>query len=84
MNYDETNPISIELYAQKLIGKTFADVCNEDDMSKAMVVRETSNYEVSHENKNRKGGLGEIIEERFFIIDVIMIPDQILIRQALN
>lgn len=66
MNYDETNPISIELYAQKLIGKTFADVCNEDDMSKAMVVRETSNYEVSHENKNRKGGLGEIIEERFF------------------
>ena len=66
VNYDETNPISIELYAQKLIGKTFADVCNEDDMSKAMVVRETSNYEVSHENKNRKGGLGEIIEERFF------------------
>lgn len=66
MNYDETNPISIELYAQKLIGKTFSDVCNEDDMSKAMVVRETSNYEVSHENKNRKGGLGEIIEERFF------------------
>lgn len=66
MNYDETDPISIELYAQKLIGKTFADVCNEDDMSKAMVVRETSNYEVSHENKNRKGGLGEIIEERFF------------------
>jgi len=66
VNYDETDPISIELYAQKLIGKTFADVCNEDDMSKAMVVRETSNYEVSHENKNRKGGLGEIIEERFF------------------
>ena len=66
VNYDETNPISIELYAQKLIGKTFADVCNEDDMSKAMVVKETSNYEVSHENKNRKGGLGEIIEERFF------------------
>ena len=64
--YDETNPISIEKYAQKLIGKTFADVCNEDDMSRAMVVRETIDYEVKHENRNRKGGLGEIIEERFF------------------
>lgn len=65
-DYDETNPISIENYAQKLIGKTFADVCNEDDMSQAMVVRETSDYEARHENKKRKGGLGEIIEERFF------------------
>ena len=64
--YDETNPISIEKYAQKLIGKTFADVCNEDDMSRAMVVRETIDYEVKHENRNRKGGLGEIIEERLF------------------
>lgn len=66
VDYDDANPLSIERYAQKLIGKTFADVCNEDDMSKSMVVRETGNYEASHENKNRKGGLGEIIEERFF------------------
>lgn len=66
IDYDEANPISIEKYAQKLIGKTFADVCDEDDMSKSMVVRESSNYESSHENKKRKGGLGEIIEERFF------------------
>lgn len=65
-DYDEADPISIEKYAQKLIGKTFADVCNEDDMNKSMVVRETSDYEVSHENKKRKGGLGEIVEERFF------------------
>lgn len=64
--YDDTNPISIEKYAQRLIGKTFADVCNEDDMSRTMVVRETSDYEVNHGNRNRKGGLGEIIEERFF------------------
>lgn len=66
VEYDESDPISIEKYAQKLVGMTFADVCNEDDMSEAMVVRETSNYKVSHENKKRKGGLGEIIEERFF------------------
>ena len=64
--YDETDPISIETYAKRLIGKTFADVCKQDDITKAMVVREATNYEVKHENKKRKGGLGELIEERFF------------------
>ncbi len=37
--YDEANPISIETYAKRLIGKTFADVCKQDDITKAMVVR---------------------------------------------
>lgn len=78
--YDESNPISIEKYAQRLIGKTFADVCNQDDLDKSIVVHETSDYETSHENKKRKGGLGEIIEERFFIISVIMTLDLIFIR----
>lgn len=64
--YDEEDPISIELYAQKLIGKTFKDICDEDDMYKSNVVRETKNYELNHGNKKRKGGLGEIIEERYF------------------
>jgi DNA mismatch repair protein MutH len=64
--YDETDPLSIEKYAQKLIGKTFADVCCEDDVNNTMVIREDSNYADDHENKKRKGGLGEIIEERFF------------------
>lgn len=64
--YDESNPLSIEAYAQKLVGKTFADVCHEDNMDMAKVERDTSTYEASHENKKRKGGLGEIIEERFF------------------
>lgn len=64
--YDETDPISIETYAKRLIGKTFADVCREDDITKAMVARETVNYEVKHENRKRKGGLGELIEERYF------------------
>lgn len=84
IEYDEANPISIEKYAQKLIGKTFADVCNEDDLSKSKVVRETGDYEANHENKKRKGGLGEIIEERFFIINVIMILDLTLKKQVLN
>ena len=40
--YDETDPISIETYAKKLVGKTFADVCREDDITKSTVVREAS------------------------------------------
>lgn len=63
--YDETDPISIEKYGQKMIGKTFSQICDEDKME-GMVARESSNYEISHENKKRKGGLGELIEERFF------------------
>ena len=46
LEYDETNPISIETYGKRLIGKTFQDICDEDDMRKAAVVRETENYEV--------------------------------------
>lgn len=66
LEYDETDPISIEEYGKKLVGKTFAEVCEEDDITKAMVVREINNYEAKHENKKRKGGLGELIEERYF------------------
>lgn len=32
----------------------------------SIVIGEASNYNSIHENKKRKGGLGEIIEERFF------------------
>ena len=67
--YDETDPISIEAYAKKLIGKTFADVCKHDDITKTRVVRETTNYEVRHANKKRKGGLGELIEEILSLSD---------------
>lgn len=63
--YDETSPVSIEDYSQKLIGKTFFDVLKED--SKQVIIKEDSdNYGTSHENKKRKGGLGELIEECFF------------------
>lgn len=64
--YDETDPLSIERYAQKLIGKTFTDVCHEDDSNYINKIREDIRYADNHENKKRKGGLGEIIEERFF------------------
>lgn len=66
LEYDETDPKSIEAYGKKLIGMTFQDVCDQDDMKKSNVVRETEAYEIKHEDKKRKGGLGEIIEERYF------------------
>ena len=66
IEYDETNPVSIEEYGKKLIGKTFADVCREDDEFKLRVVEDAVDYNAEHENKKRKGGLGELIEERYF------------------
>lgn len=63
--YDETNPVSIESYGRQLIGKTFYDVCIADDQAHG-VVQEEPDYALAHEDKKRKGGLGEIIEERFF------------------
>ena len=66
LGYDETDPISIEEYGKRLIGKTFADVCRDDENSKIDAIREDKNYVASHEDRNRKGGLGQIIEERYF------------------
>lgn len=66
LEYDDSNPASIEKYGKRLIGKSFLQVCEDDDITKAMVVRETIDYETKHESKRRKGGLGELIEERYF------------------
>lgn len=66
--YDETNPLSIELYSQKLIGKTFSEILDEDSYNNSIFSEDNyvNNYSITHENKNHKGGLGELIEERFF------------------
>ena len=64
--YDETNPLSIEKYAQKLIGKTFSEVLIEDSKESLFLSENKKDYGVNHENKKRKGGLGELIEECFF------------------
>lgn len=69
IEYDRSDPISIEEYSQKLIGKTFRQIWEEDDARQQMVVREDSApygaSEVS-ETKRNKGNLGQIIEEKFF------------------
>jgi len=65
--YDKSNPISIEEYAQNLIGKTFRKII-EDDTKKQNVLGEDTNYGKSavKETKRNKGNLGQIVEERFF------------------
>lgn len=69
IEYDRSDPISIEVYSQKLIGKTFRQIWEEDDARQPMMVREDSatygSSEVS-ETKRNKGNLGQIIEEKFF------------------
>lgn len=64
--YDETSPLSIKQYAKKLVGKSFADVCIQDDLNKINIVNEVGDAHDIYENKKRKGGLGELIEEKYF------------------
>ena len=69
VEYDRSDPISIEVYSQKLIGKTFRQIWEEDDARQPMMVREDSfaygTSDVSKTKRN-KGNLGQIIEEKFF------------------
>lgn len=62
--YDKTDKYSIEKYGQKMVGKTFHDLTkmNSDSIVSSIGIE----YETSHEDKNRKGGLGEFVEEVFF------------------
>lgn len=67
--YDKKDPISIEGYAQKLIGKSFQEIIEEDEHKKSLMVREDDKiYGTASENENKKnkGNLGQIVEERFF------------------
>lgn len=63
--YDKSDKYSIEKYGQKMIGKTFQDLI-DDDTNNTFVSEPEFVYGESHENRKRKGGLGEIVEERFF------------------
>ena len=58
--YDKTNPKSIESYAQQLIGHTFGEVASWN------MPAEFREEIAVYEDKARKGGLGNLIEEQFF------------------
>lgn len=68
IEYDRRSPSSIEAYSQRLIGKTFREIIEEDEKRQTRIREEMPTYgssEVS-EVKRNKGNLGQIIEERFF------------------
>lgn len=69
IDYDRTDPVSIENYAQRMVGKTFREIIEDDERSQPLMVREAiaayGTPEVS-EVKRNKGNLGQIVEERFF------------------
>ncbi|MGO5053904.1 Sau3AI family type II restriction endonuclease [Lachnospiraceae bacterium LCP25S3_G4] len=67
--YDVTDPISIESYAQKLIGKSFQEIIEEDERKQSLMFPGDKNiYRTARdsENKKNKGNLGQIVEKRFF------------------
>lgn len=69
VEYDKSDPLSIETYSQRLIGKTFREICAEDDERQTMIFRDgSSEYGTSDvsSTKRNKGNLGQIVEERFF------------------
>lgn len=66
--YDKTSPASIEEYSQKLIGKSFREIWEEDEKIQPKIIREAGHYGTTSvaEKKRNKGNLGQIIEEKFF------------------
>ena len=69
LGYDKTDPISIEVYSRKLVGKTFRQIIEEDDKHNHQTLSEPDiHYGTSDvsEAKRNKGNLGQIIEEKFF------------------
>lgn len=67
--YDKTNPESIEKYAKKLIGHTFNDVLKKFETRDDLLFLESTNSEKkkhSYGSSARKGGLGNLIEEKYF------------------
>lgn len=69
VQYDKANPLSIEKYAQRMIGKTFREIVEEDEQARqGYLAEERGQYVVSggNVNKQNKGNLGQLIEERFF------------------
>jgi DNA mismatch repair endonuclease MutH len=68
-DYDKKNPISIESYAQKLLGKSFQEVITEDVYRQSLMIHEDKNIygiAIDNESKRNKGNLGQIIEAKFF------------------
>lgn len=69
VEYDRTDPISIERYSQRMVGKTFREILVEGEIWESMMTHEdTIGFDSSDivEVKRNKGNLGQIVEEKFF------------------
>ena len=66
VEYDKSDPISIEVYSQRMVGKTFRQIIEEDEARKASEVSTLYGSSDVSEVKRNKGNLGQIIEEKFF------------------
>ena len=69
VQYDKTNPLSIEKYAQRMIGKTFREILEEDELTPQGYAADDPGLYIVDGGKNykrNKGNLGQLIEERFF------------------
>ena len=69
IEYDRSNPASIEEYAQRLIGKSFRQIIEDDYRNSTSAVGEDSFAYGDSDNfeaKANKGNLGQIVEEHFF------------------
>ncbi len=65
--YDRSNPVSIEAYSQRLVGKSFRQILDEDEEleTKASTISDYGSPDVEGKKRN-KGNLGQMIEEKFF------------------
>ncbi len=65
--YDRTNPSSIESYSQRMVGKSFRQLMEEDE-ARGKNLSKVSDFGSADVTKKKlnKGNLGQIIEEKFF------------------
>ncbi|MCD8300454.1 MAG: restriction endonuclease [Clostridiales bacterium] len=62
VEYDNTDPVSIEAYGKLLEGKTFLEVVKQ----RVLPDGELDDILRAYGNKSRKGGLGNLLEEVYF------------------
>ncbi len=67
LEYNKTDPISIEEYSQKMVGKTFRELIREDESRRSSDTITVIKDDMDNpKDKKNKGNLGQIVEERFF------------------
>ncbi len=68
--YDHKDKYSIYKYAKDMIGKSFNQICDEEEIYFEREISDTADRSdrSAYADAQRKGGLGDIIEDRYFHI----------------